>query len=106
MIDKSLIGRNGTRQELFVEEWGGSVVIKKLTVGEIQNIMKNTSEDKADMKAMIVTVISALEDEQGRPVFNFTDMDSLMEESFAVILKVYNAVTSFNNIEVDTKKKS
>lgn len=91
-------------KEVEVPEWGGSVWIRPVTLGE-QGRLANAGAkyEKADPStrlkgttvALIIWVVS---DENGMPMFSDSDIPSLMNQPAAVFLKLQDAILELSGL--------
>lgn len=88
---------------LDVPEWGGTIGIRAMSVGErdkyendfIRN--KDKGVDNFRTKFLIATIC----DEDGRCVFNREDIERLSEKSITTANRVWNAAMAHNAISND-----
>lgn len=81
-----------------VPEWGGSLKVKGLTVGELNHIIKlSTRKGELDtMTSAIFTFVRGVED----PKFTDLDVDDLKKKS-AVVLRVVKEINRLSGITED-----
>jgi hypothetical protein len=107
MINKNLVGTLRQSKEFEVEEWGGTVFLKRLSLKEMETLIKNAEDNgKGDVKHIVITLISALIDEENKPVFDLNDFDNLMNEPFDTLMSIYNEVMAYNKLDPEAKKKN
>lgn len=107
MINKSIIGTLRQAKEFEVAEWGGTVFLKRLSLKEMEVLIKQAEGNgKGDVKHIVITLISSVLDEENKPVFDINDFDNLMNEPFDTLLNIYNAVMEYNKLDPEAKKKN
>jgi hypothetical protein len=79
---------------LEVEEWGGAVYVKHLTVADQMELAEHTKP--ADMP--IAVLVACLVDENEEPIFSPADADELSREAFSVVLKVFGFAAKLNGL--------
>lgn len=106
-INKSKIGMRRQTKELRVDEWEGSIYIKRLTMFEIEKVLKySTKNSEENIKDIITTIILAVVDEDNKEIFTPSDFDSLMNEPFDILSYIYAEIINYNNIDITAKKKN
>lgn len=88
--DKILAAKDIPSEELFVKEWGITVLVKGMTAGERITLMQNAFDQKTQQVNMAAVypdvVVSCIHDpESGEPIFSAADKDALMGKSSAAI---------------------
>jgi hypothetical protein len=88
----------------YVEEWGGDVFIRPLTVAE-QGALAEASPTQMPVRVILACVT----DETGKPMFLDEDAGWLADEPFPVILKVFAQAAKLNGLstaELDEAMRS
>ena len=91
-------------KEVEVPEWGGSVWIRPVTLGE-QGKLANAGVkfEKADPSARlkgttVALIIWVVSDENGTPLFGDTDIPALMNQPAAVFLRLQDAILELSGL--------
>ena len=91
-------------KEVEVPEWGGSVWIRPVTLGE-QGKLANagTKFEKADPSARlkgttVALIIWVVSDENGTPLFSDTDIPALMNQPAAIFLRLQDAILELSGL--------
>jgi hypothetical protein len=85
-------------------EWGGSVLIQRVSLKVRDEIADAISRQKTGSVLMLATrklVQACVVDEQGQPAFTAAQIEELAEVDAAVIDRVYKACWDFNGLGRD-----
>jgi hypothetical protein len=91
-------------QEVEVPEWGGSVWIRPVTLGEQGKLADAGHKfEKADPSARlkgttVKLVIWVTSDESGAPLFTDADLPSLMSQPASVFLRLQDAILELSGL--------
>jgi len=77
-----------------VEEWGGTVYLKQLTVADQIKL----SEANSPAQMPVAVLVACVCDENGVPLFHEADAQELAQESFSIILKVFAEAARLNGL--------
>ena len=91
-------------KEVEVPEWGGSVWIRPVTLGE-QGKLANAGVkfEKADPSARlkgttVALIIWVVSDENGNPMFAESDIPALMNQPATIFLKLQDAILELSGL--------
>ncbi len=83
-----------------VPEWGGSVRVRLLSVGEFSRFEALTKGK--DSAAILATLVGlSVIDDEGKPLFDDADIDKLATKSAAALLRIADAAKRLNNLTDD-----
>ena len=91
-------------KEVEVPEWGGSVWIRPVTLGEQGKLADAGHKfEKADPSARlkgttVKLVIWVVSDENGMPLFADTDLPKLMDQPASVFLRLQDAILELSGL--------
>jgi hypothetical protein len=121
-LGRDVLGKRlGKRKRVFVEEWGGEVVLRQLSHAEVLHIQQMASEavdlttqgvrDRGALSRFNFELIRASwVDEAGEAVLGEDDLAALVGEPNAVITTLVKAISDFNALteaaQEDAKKNS
>jgi hypothetical protein len=109
-VGRGVLGRgNARRQSIFVEEWGGNVMIQQLSARQVSAIQQLAGEavdpgkqqvrDRGKLSRFNFAMIrDSWIGEDGALVLSDADYDTLVDEPHAVIETLVNAISEFNNM--------
>jgi hypothetical protein len=80
-----------------VPEWGGEILIKVMSVREAIEFQEQRLEVKPG-QIVALLVSKTVCDEDGKPLFSFSDLDALCEKNPDIILKVFYAAKKHNGL--------
>lgn len=110
LVGRSVLGRgNARRKSIFVEEWGGDVLIQQLSArqvsaiqqlaGEAVDTSKQQVRDRGKLSRFNFAMIrDSWIGEDGALVLSDADYDTLVDEPHAVIETLVTAISDFNNM--------
>lgn len=81
-------------------EWGCAVTVKEMTVGERADF-EATVSGKPNREIMAWWVAASVRDDDGKLLFEQSDVPQLLEKSADVVLRIWDAVARLNGL---TKK--
>ncbi|MGI9458430.1 MAG: hypothetical protein ACR2NF_00390 [Pirellulales bacterium] len=101
-LDKKAIlaAKDETIVSLDVPEWGGEIGLRAMTVGERDQyeneFMAAKAKDKGVENFRTKFLVACICDEDGKPVFDRSDINALSKKSIQVVNRVWNAAMSHN----------
>jgi hypothetical protein len=82
-----ILSAPGKIETVRVEEWGGEVLLKPLSVSGLIGFMKRReSLEGPAVFALLISLCAC--DESGNPLFSAEDVDGLSDQSFELIQRV------------------
>lgn len=85
-------------REVPVPEWGGSVLVKSLSAGQVERIQLRM-KGKGLRGVTAAMLAMAIVDEQGNRLFKETDIDALSKKSIQACQRVLKAVQEQNGLD-------
>ena len=82
-----------------VEQWGGQLTIKKLSVADRDELAKlyDTDSTEAQQNAALQTIIKGVVNEDGAPMFSAEEhSDLLASQDGEIITNIYKDILDFN----------
>ena len=96
-------------KEIDVPEWGGSVFIRPLTLGErgrFAQMAKPCVENPGEVSRVQATVARwAICDDQGTPLFDDQGIGELMKRSGEPIANIFDAILAFSGMTPGAAEK-
>lgn len=118
MLTRAVLGRdNARRKTVYIEEWGGAVLIRQLSARQVSAIQQIAGEaidaakqqvrDRAKLSRFNFALIrDSWIGEDGQPVLSDSDYDGLVDEPHAVIEALVTAITEFNNMQPQAAREA
>lgn len=88
-----------------IPEWGGSVRVRSLTVREqarLADIVEKTGDKNLEERVreqQLRTIVFAVVDESGNPLFREEDVEALLDKNPQVILRLQAAILRVSGLE-------
>jgi hypothetical protein len=91
-----------TMEKVFVQAWGCHVFLKPMTVAEQEawekSVFDAKGEAKEDVSLKASVVVACACDEQGKKIFQPSDVAELAKKSAAPVNKLFNIASKLNGI--------
>jgi len=84
--------------EVDVEQWGGSLLVKKLSVAERDELAEYYSDQSTAQNAALQTIVRAVVNEDGSRMFSDDDLNLLASQDAEAITALYTGILEFNGI--------
>ena len=85
-----------------VPEWGVSILVKGLTIGQVQKIANDSKRKDGSSDYMLATIYSVMaacyDPATGQKIFEPAHRDSLMGKNSAVVARIAKQITELSNI--------
>ena len=89
-------------ETVFVEEWGGTVVVRGLTAAEYRAFELSISDEEGRQfdreRFWLALVVRSLVDQDGRPLFRPGDEEVLQQKASSAMRKVFDVAARLNGI--------
>lgn len=86
------------RATVAVPEWGGDVLIRELSAGEILHIpfIQETHKDHATPRVLAHMLISGWIDDNGANLFTWDDYDNLIAMPAGIVTRIANEISQLS----------
>jgi hypothetical protein len=84
---------------VHVEEWGGDVLVRSLTAGEVEQWQKKAEQLQDDGIIMATFCQMVLVDELGNQLFQSDEIEALSSVSANALVTVFEAAAKHNGID-------
>lgn len=85
--------------EVPIEQWGGSLLIKKMSVAERDELaVYYTNQESGAQNATLQTIIRSAVNEDGTLMFDESHLEFLSNQDAEAITTLYTAILEFNGI--------
>lgn len=85
--------------EVEVPEWGGSVLLRPLSVVSREKIENAIKAESSNNSIMILTLSESIVDEDEKPLFTKASLQDLRKKKGQVISRLYNECLKLNKAE-------
>lgn len=91
-----------------VPEWGLSVYVRTMTLGEMEALQTfvDASKDDANTTAVAEMAVRIICDENGERVFGDDDADEIRAKSHKALTRIANAFTEVNGVDDEAVEKA
>ena len=87
------------RSEVDCPEWGGSILVRGLTLGEMSSVTKAGDTTAMNLAAIVACVV----DDVGTPLFTAEDLDALRTKSQAPLLRIVSEINRLSGMAPDAE---
>jgi len=87
------------RSEVDCPEWGGSVLVRGLTLGEMSTVTQAGDTTAMNLAAIVACVV----DDNGMPVFTAADLAELKTKSQAPMLRIVQVINRLSGMGPDSE---
>lgn len=84
---------------VYVDEWGGDVLVRSLTAGEVESWQKKSEKLQDEGIIMATFCQMVLVDEQGNQLFQQDEVEALSNVSANALVTVFEAAAKHNGID-------
>ena len=88
-----------------VKEWGGTILIKELSVKERIEFEATIKEKDDTMRAMLTMLSISICDKDGKKLFDASDIEALYKKNVRVILKLFRIANKLSALNVESEEK-
>lgn len=98
--DQILAADDANNIEVQVDEWGGSVLLRPLTIEQRELVEKASRGDGATNNHTIALLVSlSLVNEDGSSMFKKEDVLKLKKKSARVVARLFNEASKLNGLD-------
>lgn len=97
-ILKAIAERQDQIEPIEVPEWGGTVYVRRLSVGDLKRAGKLGGEGDSTWDALVRTMVLGLAAEDGSALFTKRDAEELMKADYPVVLAVVRKINRINSL--------
>jgi hypothetical protein len=107
----AILNHKPTLKEVAMPQWGGSVNIRAMSVSEqaqlaelgVKHEKDSTSERIKNITLQVVKWVVC--DEDGKPLFDDSDVEKLMQTDASAILDLQRAIVDYSGLTAEARKE-